>query len=158
MWTRAAFLVGSLILASSGAASAQHTNILAGGGASFYSADLGEVNPHILGGVAFGLSPHLAARIDAFYLRGDEAFFGGNLDLVVLLGDSAASARPYLMAGGGIGLEAGEARAEVNAGVGLQIGAPGRMGFFVEGRVQRFFEVSYPYLLGLTAGVRIPIN
>ncbi len=161
MWIRPAAAAGLLLLAMSGKAAAQDTNILLGAGASGFNDDGLYLTPHFMGGVEIGLSPHVGVRFDGTYVGSAgyyDGFFEGTADLVLQPGDTAAHTHVYFLIGGGVAFPDGDPSGGITAGIGLRMQASAKTGFFLELRILRFIGSFDSALADLTAGVRIPIK
>jgi hypothetical protein len=161
MWIRPAAAAGLLLLAMSGKAAAQDTNILLGAGASGFNDDGLYLAPHLIGGAEFDLSSHLGLRLDGTYVTGADSydgFFEGTADLVVQPGNPAAHTRGYFLVGLGVAFPDGDPSGGITAGLGFLMQAPAKTGFFLELRVLRFLGSFDWALANLTAGVRIPVQ
>jgi len=123
---------------------AQQSELLIGGGATFTGADFADVGKHAVLGFALASGGVLGGRADALYAdaRGGH-FFALNIDATAhFVSDPAATLRPYALAGGSLLADSDNAFAGINGGLGLRIRAGQSVGMFVEGRFFHVFGAS----------------
>ncbi|MGH7630840.1 MAG: hypothetical protein ACREOF_15935 [Gemmatimonadales bacterium] len=159
MRTTIGVLLGVLLSAGvAGEAAAQRAEVLLGGGATFSGADVSTVNGHAMLGAVARVTPRFGVRLDALYTPTDtDDLLGIGANAVGSIGTAGARVSPYLLGGGGVFFSGGQTHGAATAGLGLRVAAGERVGWFIEGRYFRVFDVVNDDLIYVTGGLSIAL-